>query len=237
MKKVVVLLIMSLFLLGVCEAGVEDIFERARERYLKFRQVATDITMEQTVTARGETIIIKRIYKKGEMFRIERDIHKGTPIINIYDGENLWIVIPERGIRRKLSQEGRKGFLLDDWFNFFDGQELKLDRIERLGRRDCYVLAGDNLFLWIDKKSLALIKIEKKEGDDEKEKFTMTFSDFKVIEGWEIPLTVKFYGGGKTGSFEFSLDVETPLPMELFCAESIEIGDPPPDLFKPPPLD
>ena len=231
MKKAVVLLIMSFFLLGVCEAGeagVEGILERARERYLKFREVATDITMVKTITVMGEEKTIK-IYKKGEMFRVERVDPEGILTISIYDGENFWLVIPERGIRERF-QEGRKGLLLDDWFNHFDGVELKLDRIERLGGRDCYVLASrKNFSLWIDRESLALIKFEGKRYGErgEKEKITTTFSNFRVIEGWEIPLASRASKGGKVASFELSLDVETVLPVELFCAESIEIGAPP----------
>ena len=191
MKKAAVLLIMSFFLLGVSEAkDAEDILERARERYLKFREVATDITMVRTITRRGETIVERRIYKKGEMFRRERNDPENVLIIHIHDGENFWVVVPERGIRQNLfPHDIRRDVLLDDWFNYSDfaRAELKFDRVERLGRRDCYVLAGRDKFLWIDTESLALIRVEGEVDEDEKEKFTITFSNFRVIEGWEIP--------------------------------------------------
>ena len=229
MKRGVILLILLVFFLGVSHASgdVEDILQKAREKYLEFRATATDIIISRTITKEGGVIIEEKIYKKGEMFRVEMDEGDIT-VIRIYDGESFWTVIPERGIRRRLPLEAKRDALLCKWFDVFGEKLLKVDRAERLGGRDCYVLAGrDNLFLWVDRKTLALLKLEA-EGDEEK-KVTITFSDFRTIEGWEIPLSAKMRKNGRTfGSSSIKLDIKTVLPMELFDPEEIEIEDPPP---------
>ncbi|MBT9132631.1 hypothetical protein B9J77_04935 [candidate division NPL-UPA2 bacterium Unc8] len=230
MKKILCGLLFFVFLTGVCEAsGVEGILKRARERYLKFREVATDITILRTITAEGRTMK-EKIYKKGEMFRIEGE-EDGVTRIRIYDGESFWTVIPERGIRQKLPLEAKGDALLDKWFDTFGREELKIDRV----KRDFYVLAGrDNLFLWIDRETLALLKLE---AGDEEERIAVAFSNFRTIEGWGIPLTARMLRDGRViGSFSSKLDLRTVLCDSLFCAESIEIEDPLP-LEPPPPPD
>ena len=210
-KWPVILLVVSVILfLGVGQGfsqSVSDILRKAESNYKNFNQDFKDMAMvfdAKIYTPQGEMTSEMKLFTKGEKSRSEIVMQfpesAGMPegmgsmqTIIIFDGQDTWMISSFAGKQKLTSEEAEEQMQYQKGMNWWQSisNKAKYIGIEKINNRECYVLeieAGENSHyskMWVDKKSLFLIKTESK--NDSGETMRMIFSDFRKIKGnWEL---------------------------------------------------
>jgi outer membrane lipoprotein-sorting protein len=187
--------------------------ERAKQGYEKHLGTFQDETIVEemkTTTAAGEMTTLNTIYRKGGKTRIDSEIKMlgsavkaGMPdsVVNtvVSDGANYWIITPSAKTR-KLSRGEAEQYKGRDYLWSLIPGKAEMAGSEKLGERDCYIVAlkqGEDqpkIKVWMDKKTWAIVSVETPNTAGQMTK--MVNSDFrKLPDGWEIPYKTKVYMG------------------------------------------
>ena len=146
----------------------------------------------------------------------------------IYDGEDLWMISSFSG-KKKLSDEEAHEYQTErNWWDLIS-EKAKIVGTEKVDKRECYVVETKEekefpfTRIWLDKKSLDLIKGERKQPKEE----TMLWvhSDFKKVKGdWEVPYKTEIYTGEKLVSTFLvkSLEINKGLSDDLFDPNKVK---------------
>ena len=171
-------------------------------------------------------------YFKGNKLRMENET-MGISSIQLYDGNDFWIISPVTGKKKVGSkQAGRTKFLLQrDWWNE-NMDSAKIAGEENINGIDCYVVlenkggkAMADHTLWIDKNSLLLIKDQVKNRDINIQNI---YSDYKQVDGKIIiPFETETNTNAvvKTTMSVKSIDIKTAISDELFDVEKINVEE------------
>jgi len=241
-KVVLVVALLSL-VLGVSDAFCadwSDILKEVKAKYAKFEKEIKDMTIVQEMkitTEKAEITPQMKMMRKGEKFRMDTkmqmlDMPKemgAMETVVIYDGKDMWMISSFLG-KKKLSDKEQKHYQTErNWWELIS-EKAKVVGTEKVGKRECYVVETKEekefpfTKIWLDKKSLNLIKGEHKEP---KEKTMLwVHSDFKKIKGdWEMPYKTEIYTGDKlmTTSIVKSLEVNKGLSDDLFDPEKVKV--------------
>ncbi|OGF45501.1 MAG: hypothetical protein A2231_01085 [Candidatus Firestonebacteria bacterium RIFOXYA2_FULL_40_8] len=188
MKKLAVLALLSVFCLQSSVLGEEakDIMKKVREKDQNIGKTFKTFKMVYEKKApwgfKGtfETLI------KGDKKRVNTNSGTLTSDI-VFDGKNYWSIFPMTGTTQQNERyydDNDKGIFA--WCKKFN-DNVKLVGEEKVGDRLCYVIEGDGgeeylKKIWIDKKTLSLIKAA---GGSMK----LVNSEFKKIDDdYEAPM-------------------------------------------------
>jgi outer membrane lipoprotein-sorting protein len=240
-----VLLPFVILLWGLNQGFTQDwstILKQAKAKYAKFEKEVKDMTIVQemkTGTGKEEVITGIKIFRKGEKFRVETKTQMaqvpempegmgGMETAVIYDGKDYWMVSPFMG-KKKLSPEETKGFQKEkEWWKLVS-EKGRIVGAEKVDNRECYVVeleeGKESPFnqVWIDKKSLDLIKAESK--GSEGETITWVFSDFnKIKDDWEMAHKMEMYAEGELtmSTLVKSVEINTGLSDDLFTPPEVK---------------
>ena len=252
-KWPVILLVVSVILfLGVGQGfsqSVSDILRKAESNYKNFNQDFKDMAMvfdAKIYTPQGEMTSEMKLFTKGEKSRSEIVMQfpesAGMPegmgsmqTIIIFDGQDTWMISSFAGKQKLTSEEAEEQTQYQTGMNWWQSisDKAKYIGIEKINNRECYVLeieaGGDSHYskIWVDKKSLFLIKTESK--NDSGETMRMIFSDFRKIKNnWELPYkTEGFMDEVQTMTILLkSFAINQGLPDDLFDVNKVELSGP-----------
>jgi len=252
-KWPVILLVVSVILfLGVGQGfsqSVSDILRKAESNYKNFNQDFKDMAMvfdAKIYTPQGEMTSEMKLFTKGEKSRSEIVMQfpesAGMPegmgsmqTIIIFDGQDAWMISSFAGKQKLTSEEAEEQMQYQKGMNWWQSisDKAKYIGIEKINNRECYVLeieaGGDSHYskIWVDKKSLFLIKTESK--NDSGETMRMIFSDFRKIKNnWELPYkTEGFMDEVQTMTILLkSFAINQGLPDDLFDVNKVELSGP-----------
>ena len=252
-KWPVILLVVSVILfLGVGQGfsqSVSDILRKAENNYKNFNQDFKDMAMvfdAKIYTPEGEMTSEMKLFTKGEKSRSEivmqfpesASMPEGMgnmQTIIIFDGQDTWMISPFVGKKKLTTEQAEEQMQYQMGMNWWQSisDKAKYIGIEKINNRECYVLeieAGrDSHYskIWVDKKSLFLIKTESK--DDSGETMRMIFSDFRKIKNnWELPYkTEGFMDEVQTMTILLkSFAINQGLPDDLFDVNKVELSGP-----------
>jgi len=240
-----VLVICVVFLLGTTQSLAQDlasIIKEAQTRYAKSEQEIKDMAIAEEmkmVTEQGEMTSQVKMFKKGNKFRMEMAMQVpeaeeipqgmgGMQTIIIYDGKDTWMVSSFMG-KKKLSPEEGKEYLTErNWWELVS-EKGKIVGTEKVDKRECYVVEMEKgkespfTKLWLDKKSLDLVKAES--IGSEGETVLVVNSDFRKIKGdWEMAYKREIYVDGELMSTSLvkSVDINKGLSDDLFDPNKVK---------------
>jgi outer membrane lipoprotein-sorting protein len=220
-----------------------DLSKRMNDRCGKFNEIVRDITLTMEManpSSEGALTTQTVFYQKGRRFRAEMtmtglggdDAAGGMAdlkVIVVSDGTSVWIVNPMTGKSQIPPGEGRK--YRGQWYcEDYIPANAEIVGSESVGGHDCHVLAvkdekSDYAKLWIDKKSLVLVKSEA--TPQEGETTVTLFSDFrKITSDIELPYKTELYSGADLISTILmkSVEVNKGLADGLFDPDKVKIG-------------
>ncbi|MBN1622467.1 MAG: hypothetical protein JW871_07750 [Endomicrobiales bacterium] len=218
----------------LCE-DLNSIIKNAKSRYADFSKDIQDMTLIQETDmsmlpgsiGSGESNTLKTItYKKGKKYRIESDTMMGKSI-SIYDGKTFHIIDPFGNVTGEEMEEDKYSDTML-WYEEIS-KNLKLTGSEKVGSKDCYkVEKNDGDILWIDKKTLTLVKLKTKVIDEKgiSQEMTTELSDFKKIKGeWEMPYKIKAFINEKlvSTSKTESIKINQGLSDDMFDINKVKI--------------
>jgi outer membrane lipoprotein-sorting protein len=149
--------------------------------------------------------------------------------IIIYDGKDTWMISSFTGKKKKLSGKDEKQYQRErNWWKLIS-EKAKLLGTEKVGKRECYVVEIEEeeypfTKLWLDKRSLVLIKNESK--GTEGEIILLIHSDLRKIKGdWEMPYKTEMYTDGElmATSLVKSIKINKGLSDDLFDPDKVKI--------------
>jgi outer membrane lipoprotein-sorting protein len=212
--------------------------KRLYDQCLAFNEAVKDIALDlemSTPSSDGAIVTQSKLFQKRNKFRAEIAIgdfgDEGSEggeemkTIIIDDGTAVWIVNPAIGKSAIPPSEGRK--YRGQWYcSEYIPALAEISGSETIGDRDCWILLvkdedADYSRIWIDKRSLALTKLENK--PEEGETTTALFSDFRKIAGdFELPHKTEIFAGADLISTVVveSAAVNTGLSDDLFDADA-----------------
>ena len=243
--KLLIMILVSLAL-GVSHALAADwpsILKQGKAKYAKFEKEVKDMTIMQETKMvisekdKKEMTSEMKILRKGEKFRMETKMQMPDmpeamgemETVIIYDGEDLWMISSFLG-KKKLSDEEAHEYQTErNWWDLIS-EKAKIVGTEKVDKRECYVVETKEekefpfTRIWLDKKSLDLIKGERKQPKEE----TMLWvhSDFKKVKGdWEMPYKTEIYTGEKLVSTSLvkSLEINKGLSDDLFDPDKVKV--------------
>ena len=229
---------------GVSQGLAEDLSTIAKEaqaRYAKFEKEVKDMTIvQETVMSEPKMTSQMKMLRKGEKFRMEVKIKMQMPeeaemppgmgqmeTIIIYDGKDTWMISSHMGKRKLPDEEGKQYQRESNWWELL-GDAAKIVGSEKVNGRDCYVVEVEEkeefpfTRLWLDKKSLTLVRGESK--GPRGEKVLVVCSDFRKIKGdWETPYKTEVYMGGRLMSTSVvkSIEINKGLSDDLFDPDKV----------------
>ena len=223
-----------------------SVLKEAKAKYAKFEKEVKDMTIVQEmkmVTSekdKKEMTSEMKALRKGIKFRIQTKMQMPqTPnmpkgmgemeTVIIYDGKDTWMISSFAGKRKLSVEKGGQYQMERNWWELIS-EKVKIVGTEKVSKRDCYVIETKEekelpfTKIWLDKKSLNLIKGERKEP---KEKTMLwVHSDFKKIkDDWEWPHKVEIYVGDKLMSTSLvkSLEINKGLSDDLFDPDKVKM--------------
>lgn len=243
---VVLVVVLVSLVLGVSQglsADWSSILKEAKAKYAKFEKEVKDMTIMQETKMvisekdKKEMTSEMKILRKGEKFRVETKMQMPDmpeamgemETVIIYDGEDLWMISSFLG-KKKLSDEEAHEYQTErNWWDLIS-EKAKIVGTEKVDKRECYVVETKEekefpfTRIWLDKKSLDLIKGERKQPKEE----TMLWvhSDFKKVKGdWEMPYKTEIYTGEKLVSTSLvkSLEINKGLSDDLFDPDKVKV--------------
>jgi len=227
------------------QATWAELSKRMAASCAKFEQSVKDITitMELAVPSSGGALTSESlVYLKGDRFRAEISmeglVEAGLPAaiasmktIVVGDSAKAWIINPVMGKSEIPVSEGTK--YSGQWrCGDYMPADAKVTGVEKVGGRDCFVLEVQDensgfATLWIDQKSLNLMKAEGVPGEGETN--ITIFSDYRKVAGdLEFPYKTEVYSGADLISTITmkSIEINKGLADELFDADKIEAAGP-----------
>jgi outer membrane lipoprotein-sorting protein len=241
MRKALVFAIVCACALAAAGARAEDwpsLSKKLYDQCLGFNEAVKDLTLVMEMmnpSSDGAIVTESKLFQKRNKFRAEITIGglegeeaamlADMKTIVIDDGTSVWIVNPVMGKSKMPPSEGSK--YRGQWYcSEYIPAQAEIAGTETVGGRECWILAvkdedADYSRIWIDAKSLALMKVES--VSDEDETTTALFSDFRKIAGsHEFPHRTDIYAGNDLISTIVvkSVSVNTGLSDDLFDAEA-----------------
>ncbi len=232
--------VLSLFFsMNLVSAEISRIGKQVHSMYENFSKQIKDMTIvkeTRIVAGEGKMSTETKIMQKGEKFRVENTMNMpqssgmfgNMKTIIICDGKDTWMISPMMGKRKITGEEGEKYKRTEDWWKYISNN-AKITGTEKVGTKNCYIIKKEDdkstgfTKMWIDKKSLTLVKFE---GSDNKgESMVGINSDFRKIKGnIEMPYKTETYINGKlfTVSEITSLTINKGLSDELFDADRVK---------------
>ncbi len=223
--------------LAAYSADLDTVLTSMKDKYKTVEDKVKTIKMTAQTTADFENkeVVTKNVtYKKGNKMRVETEPVKTIPeipeeylrAVNIYDGENLWIISQGETQKLPVSQtEMEQGSPLSDisWIEDLR-DKISLAGEETINGVDCYVLKMSQpyeLSLYISKDSYDWIKMVQNIKGQSLEIIRRDFRPIEGVEGFEIPyeIDVKLNGTPVTKTEVLSVSVNEELPDSLFVVK------------------
>ncbi len=182
----------------------------------------------------GEMIHEMKLFRKGDKYRWESKMQGpqmpgGMETVIIYDGRDTWMVSGFTG-KKKLSGGQEKQYQAQrDWWDQVS-EKASIVGSETVSGRDCYVVDVNDpqkssfTKMWVDKKSLNLIKGEMKNPQGETSAWIS--SDFRKVKGdLEMPFKTEMFQNGKLMSAAVvkSVEINQGLADDLFDPEKVQV--------------
>lgn len=245
----VVLPLLACFILVPAAGYSQDwagLSKQLRDRCAKFNQGVKDMTMTMEMTnvsSEGSFQTQATLFRKGDRFRAEVKMPKmpgggdmppefaEMTTLVIDDGKGVWMINPMTGKIEVPSNETSKYRGQWDCGDYVP-EKAEITGGETVSGRDCHVVVVKDATssyarLWIDKKTLDLMKLEGKPQDGET---TVTlFSDFKKVAGdWQVPHKTELYQKDKVVSTIIitSMEANKGLSDDLFDADKAQVKGP-----------
>lgn len=221
--------------------NVVDLMDKVKLRELDYEKKIGDYVKVETVESTREPKLIKAAYfGKGNKARNDiRVLNKGKQInsILIYDGKYKW-TITEHGKIKSTQYAGDvlRGNLKSKKFTEYLNKDCKIEKMEKLNGRSCYVISakvsgksGDNskVVMWVDKdnyNTYAQLFFD----NSGKEKARTLYSDFREIcAGVSVPFKTEIYIKGKlfTRDIIKVYKVNQKLSDDLFDASKFKVPE------------
>ncbi len=232
-RMVLSFLFVSFSIVGL-SADLDTVLKNMKDKYKTIEDQVRTIKMTAKTTADFENkeVVTKNVtYKKGNKMRVETEPIKTIPeipeeyltAVNIYDGENLWIISQGETQKLPVSQtEMEQGSPLSDvsWIEDLK-DKISLDGEETVDGVDCYVLKMSQpykLSLYISKDSYDWIKMVQSIKGQTLEILRRDFRPVEGVSGFEVPyeIDVKLNGTPVTKTEVLSVSVNEELPDTLF---------------------
>lgn len=246
--EMVLVMVLASLVLGVSEGLSADwpsVFKEAKAKYAKFEKEIKDMTIMQETKVvisekdKKEMTSKMKMLRKGEKFRMEIKMEMPqTPqmpkgmgemeTVIIYNGTDMWMISSFLG-KKKLSEKEAEQYQTEkNWWNLIS-EKAEIVGTEKVDQRECYVVETDEekefpfTKIWLDKKSLNLIKGERQEP--KAETLLWVNSDFrKIKDDWEMPYKTQMYSGEKLMTTTVkSIEVNKGLSDDLFDPEKVEV--------------
>lgn len=214
----------------------DAVLVNAKSQYEAFRVRAGDITLRSVMTNEGPSVTTTATivtYLKGEKARVETVVEyaanntggaslgaEPSETIFIRDKSDVWLVAPNAPKRKLRGQEADLYETEADWWKRIP-DNAKISGEAEMGGRDCYVVSitmrkGEKpVKAWLDKDSLVFVGGE---GPFHGKWMRWVNSDFRELEGRQIPYKKDYYSGDKVvGSLVVeSVDAKAGLSDDLF---------------------
>ncbi len=224
---------------GVYSADWGTVLKKIQKKYEMFDRDIKDMTMIQeieAVTPQGKIITDMKVFKKGNMFRINVSMNiPGTPDgienVVINDGKETWIISPFTGRKKLDGNESMQYHTESNWWKSIS-EKGKITGNAKIAGRACYIVefekSNDNPYgkLWLDKKELILIKGESEIAAEQD--ITWMYSNFKKMnKKWEIPYKTEVYSNDQLISTARmkSIEINKGIPATIFDPDKIEVKE------------
>jgi len=193
---------------------IDQLAKDVRAHHQAMMKKMGDLAIEQeaTFSAPGgeKSSVASKMFYKGDRWRTEGSIamaaqggQEGMDLdgIQVFDGQDLWSVA--MGMKMKMPH-GQAGGGAQS-FGMAPAPGSRIVGEEKVGGRDCWIVQGpamsDNPMMksasnrtWVDKKSFVWVQaVTEMNGN----KTRAVFSDFRKVEGFEIPHLTEMYSGDK----------------------------------------
>jgi len=233
----VVLMSLAGWVNRVSAADWSDILKRVKSEQARFKNEIKDMVWVQEAkmtTPQGEMVQEMKLQRKGDKFRWETkmqgpNLPGGMENVIIYDGKDTWMISSFMG-KKKLSGGKEKEYQAQrDWWDQVS-EKASIVGSEAVSGRDCYVVEVKDpqnapfTKIWVDKKSLNLIKGETKNPQGETSLWI--YSDFRKIKGdLEMPYKMEMFLNGKLSSTSVvkSVEINKGLADDLFDPEKVQV--------------
>jgi len=210
-----------------------QVLNRIKEKYESFENEIKDmrLVMEIETDATGTPVRARQtVLKKGEKIRVESFIslpsEKPETSIFIYDGENSWVISPEKGMTEQFPRDKARQFQTEEkWWNKVL-ERAKVKGEEQIGGKEAFVIeiedeeGGPPASLWIEKEDLVLLQAESRTAGGKSTKWV--FSDFRKVNHWDMPYKTEMFVGDALQSTSTikSFEINKGLSDEVFIPET-----------------
>lgn len=214
-----------------------EILDKIKQKYDGFEKSVKDmeLVMQIDTTATGAPVKAQQsIFRKGDKVRIESVVTppSGTPsgpkkTVFIFDGKDTWMLSAGKDAQ-KLPPDASAQMKTDEkWWDRILGK-AKVKGEEKIAGRDAYVIeipgekGGPPSTLWVDKNALVLLQAQSQNEQGKPAKWV--FSDFRKIDGWEMPFKTEMYVGGalQSTSIMKSFQINKGVSDDLFNPQKKE---------------
>lgn len=228
MNKILLLTSVLFISIAVHSQSVEDIIAmnlKARGGEAKIRGLNT-MVMECVSNRQGMEFPVKLSFANKVGFRLDMQI-MGMDCFMLINQKAAYNYFPMRGQAKPeaMPEEMHKGMLarLDIQGDFIDYKEkginFKLLPEEKIDDIPCYALLsinkeGKEKTIYIDKKTNLVIKeITKTEVEGEERELASTYSDFQIVDGYVLPMTLSssMQGDMKVSKYSINIALEDTL--------------------------
>lgn len=223
---------------------IEQLRKDARAYHDGMMKKVVDMTIEQessfTAPGRGSSSMKSTMYRKGDRWRNEGTMSMGAgqggtmDAITVFDGTDFWTVT--MGMKMKVPADQAQGRGAPSyWTEPAPGS--KVTGQDKVNGRDCWIVQGPDVpenpmaqtgptLTWIDKKSFIWVQTETKLSG---KTLRTTFSDFRKVEGYDLPYQIDVYSDGKLTMTSKIVKLETnkKLSDDLFDPAKLPGGEMP----------
>jgi outer membrane lipoprotein-sorting protein len=221
----------------VSAADWPGVLKQVKSMQARFKVEIKDMVWIQDARmtgSNGEMIHEMKLFRKGDKYRWESKMQGpqmpgGMETVIIYDGRDTWMVSGFTG-KKKLSGGQEKQYQAQrDWWDQVS-EKASIVGSETVSGRDCYVVDVNDpqkssfTKMWVDKKSLNLIKGEMKNPKGETSSWVS--SDFRKVKGdLEMPYKTEMFQNGKLMSAAVvkSVEINKGLADDLFDPEKVQV--------------
>jgi outer membrane lipoprotein-sorting protein len=224
--------------LGVAQ-DASNVLNEAKKQYEAFMRKAKDLKTVSVMTmgaGAGAMTDTTTAFYKGERSRVESKVEMAntegasmsvapTETVVLNDGADTWMVSSLKPARKLTPAEAGDYFTEQQWWDVIP-DSAKVVGEEQYGGRDCYAVevklahGAAPVKLWIDKSALVIVGGD---GVFQGKQMRWVNSDFRDVEGREMPYKVDFYSGDEVVATMVLQSVETNanLSDDLFDAKSL----------------
>lgn len=210
MRTLLTLALLLVAPLAASAYDIEQLAKDARAHHDGMMKKVVDITIEQEATftapGRGSNTMKSTMYRKGDRWRTEGTMSMGgqggMDAVTLFDGKDVWSVA--MGMKTKLPADQLQGQATASyWMEPAPGS--KITGQDKVNGRDCWIVQGPDVpanpqvdmqptLTWIDKKNFIWVQTESKLSG---KTVRTTFSDFRKVDGYDIPYQIDVYSDGK----------------------------------------